>query len=206
MFNSGFIPSMDGTEDIYDNAVDEAVYLPSEFSYMKNITGVLNQGTKPICVPCALSAYFEYRLSLKTGEINDSKFKLLDIYNSRAEKTDGMQIKEAIEYVINTGAQYESGVIKANKYYAVKSILALKHAIVTNGPCIIGLPVYNTNASEFWEPAYGSLLGYHAVAVVGYDKDGFIIRNSWGSGFGRKGYVHIKNEDINRATEIWTIC
>lgn len=206
MFNSGFIPSMDGTEDIYDNTIDEAIYLPSEFSYMKNITGVLNQGSKPICVPCSLSAYFEYKLSLETGEINNSKFKLLDIYNNRSEKTDGMQIKEAIEYVINTGAKYEGGIIKANKYYAIKSLLALKHAIVTNGPCIIGLPVYNTNSSEFWDACYGNLIGYHAVAVVGYDKDGFIIRNSWGSGFGRKGYVHINNDDIKRATEIWTIC
>jgi hypothetical protein len=206
MFNSGFIPSMDGTENIYDNAIDDTVYLPTEFSYMKNITGVLNQGSKPICVPCSLSAYFEYKLSLTSGKIENSNFKLYDIYDSRSEKTDGMQIKEAIEYVISNGAQYENGVIKANKYYAIKSKFALRHAIVTNGPCIIGLPVHNTNASEFWEPAYGSLLGYHAVAVVGYDKDGFIIRNSWGSSFGRKGYAHIKNEDIDRATEIWTIC
>ena len=206
MFNSGFIPSMDGTEEVYDNVVEENVQMPAEFSYMKNLPGVLNQGAKPICVPCALSAYFEYKLSLCSGECNNSKFNLNDIYNSRSEKTDGMQIKEAIEYTINTGAKYADGIVKANKYYAVKSILALRHAIVTNGPCIAGLPVHNTNASEFWEPAYGSLLGYHAVAVVGYDKDGFIIRNSWGSGFGRKGYVHIKNEDINRATEIWTIC
>lgn len=206
MFNSGFIPSMDGTEDIYDNIVDEIICLPDEFSYMKNLPMVLNQGTNAICVPCALSAYFEYKLSLNSGKSENSKFKLFDIYNERSNDGDGMQIKEAIEYTINTGAKYSDGIIKANKYYAIKATFALKHALVTNGPCIIGLPVYNANSDNFWEPGYGSLLGYHAVAVVGYDKDGFIIRNSWGCNFGYDGYTHISNSDINRAIEIWTIC
>lgn len=206
MFNSGFIPSMNGTENIYDTVVDNSVQLPAEFSYMKNITDVLNQGVNPICVPCALSAYFEYKLSLTLGKIENSKFKLYDIYDSRSVKTDGMQVKEGIEYTINTGAKYGDNIIKANNYYAIKSIFALKHAIVTNGPCIMGLPVHNANAADFWEPAYGSILGYHAVAVVGYDKDGFIIRNSWGRKFGNKGYTYIKNADIKKASEIWTIC
>ena len=206
MFNSGFIPSMDGTEDVYDNIIEDKIQLPTEFSYMNGLPNVLNQGSDSICVPCALSAYFEYKLSLNSGETKNSGFELYDIYDSRAEKTDGMQIKEAIEYTINTGVKYGDGIIKANKYYAIKSMLGLKHAIVTNGPCIIGLPVHNANADEFWEPAYGSLLGYHAVAVVGYDLYGFIIRNSWGTNFGHNGYWHIKADDIKHAIEMWTIC
>ena len=204
MFNSGFISSMNGDEDIYDNTI-ENIQLPSEFSYMKNLPKVLNQGSEQICVPCSLSAYFEYKISLLSKHIQNSKFDLYDIFNSRTIKTDGMSIKEAIDYTIHTGAKYSSGVIKANKYYAVKSIFALRHAIVTNGPCIICLPVYDEYNTEFWTPN-DELKGYHAVAVVGYDDNGFIIRNSWGSDYGYNGYAHISNNDIKKSKEIWTIC
>ena len=30
----------------------------------------------------------------------------------------------------------------------------------------------------------------HAVAIVGYDADGVIIRNSWGTGWGDGGFKH----------------
>jgi hypothetical protein len=37
---------------------------------------------------------------------------------------------------------------------------------------------------------YGSRrLGGHAVTIVGYDGSGFIIRNSWGTGWGNKGFA-----------------
>jgi len=32
----------------------------------------------------------------------------------------------------------------------------------------------------------------HAVLLVGYTQDYWIVRNSWGDGFGMKGYYHIK--------------
>ena len=57
-----------------------------------------------------------------------------------------------------------------------------------------------------------SLLGYdydeggHAVAIIGYDKEGFIIRNSWGTMYGIDGYYHLKYEDFNNSFyEIWTM-
>jgi C1A family cysteine protease len=35
--------------------------------------------------------------------------------------------------------------------------------------------------------------GGHAVAVVGYRKDGrFIVRNSWGTSWGVKGFGYVK--------------
>ena len=32
--------------------------------------------------------------------------------------------------------------------------------------------------------------GGHCVALVGYRKDRFIVRNSWGSGWGDKGFAY----------------
>jgi C1A family cysteine protease len=74
-----------------------------------------------------------------------------------------------------------------------------------NGPCIGALPVFNSTRTEFWNKSYGDLEGYHAVAIVGYTEDGFIIRNSWGTQYGEDGYSFIKNKDFNNFLEIWTI-
>jgi C1A family cysteine protease len=48
-------------------------------------------------------------------------------------------------------------------------------------------------------------MGYHAISIVGYDEEGFFIRNSWGSGFADRGYTHIKNNDMDKMLEMWTI-
>lgn len=36
-------------------------------------------------------------------------------------------------------------------------------------------------------------MGGHAVALVGYTPDGFIVRNSWGTGWGDKGFAYATN-------------
>ena len=74
-----------------------------------------------------------------------------------------------------------------------------------NGPCFGALPVYN-ETDNFWIKREGDeLLAFHAIAIVGYDNHGFIIRNSWGSSFGSEGYTKIPNEDIGKFLELWTI-
>jgi hypothetical protein len=48
--------------------------------------------------------------------------------------------------------------------------------------------------------------GGHAVAVVGYTRTGFIIRNSWGTSWGDKGYAHASNAYAAKAfTEAYGI-
>ena len=74
-----------------------------------------------------------------------------------------------------------------------------------NGPCFGALPVFS-DRDKFWEKTYGDIfMGYHAIAIVGYDEDGFIIRNSWGDNFGDNGYVTIPYNDFKELIEIWTV-
>ena len=50
-------------------------------------------------------------------------------------------------------------------------------------------------------------IGGHAVCVVGYDnsKQMFLVRNSWGSGWGDKGYFYIAYEYFKSyASDCWT--
>lgn len=44
----------------------------------------------------------------------------------------------------------------------------------------------------------------HAVALVGYTKQGFIVQNSWGSSWGAKGFALLPYEDyLLHVTDVW---
>jgi hypothetical protein len=50
----------------------------------------------------------------------------------------------------------------------------------------------------------GSADGGHAVAIVGYTPQGFIIQNSWGPGWGAGGFALLPYEDfLMHATDVW---
>lgn len=75
---------------------------------------------------------------------------------------------------------------------------AIQTALANNQPVGIAFPVYsafswlNTSDSTFTlADATGSVLGYHAVGVLGYDANGITIENSWGTGWGNHGFATI---------------
>ncbi|HSF51162.1 MAG TPA: C1 family peptidase [Nitrososphaeraceae archaeon] len=84
--------------------------------------------------------------------------------------------------------------------------------IAENGPILTRLDV-----DETWDRAtstHGNLdlykpettRGGHAVALVGYTPDRFIVRNSWGEGWGEGGYGYASNEYASAAfTEAYGI-
>jgi C1A family cysteine protease len=54
-------------------------------------------------------------------------------------------------------------------------------------------------------PVGDSLLGGHAVLVVGYSQaKGFIVRNSWGEGWGSGGYCFWAQEYLSNVFDAWT--
>ena len=200
----GFTPSkIDGSERIFNG--NEKIELPEKYTYKTYLPKVLNQGEESICVPCTISAYLNWKENLKNGKIIDNKISLSEIYNSRTNKGEGMTYKDAFKFLKHNGVNSKNGVLTIKLYGMILNPLNLKYAIVTNGPCCGALPVYSEE-KEFWKKRkYDKLLGYHAISIVGYDNDGFFIRNSWGENFGDKGYTYIKNEDMDLMVEIWTI-
>lgn len=211
MFNEdvkfGFEPSMlDGSEYIFGAGGGmPQTNLPNTYSYKRFLPGVLNQGSESICVPCSVSAYLNWRENLQTGSKKDNRIDYHEIYDIRTNNGEGMTFKEAFHYLRHHGVSSKCGNLKINEYAMVKNLLLLKMALVMNGPCVGALPVYN-DRSEFWDKSPGDgFYGYHAISIVGYNEDGFIIRNSWGSGFANNGYTMIRYEDFNKLLEIWTI-
>ena len=205
MGNWGFKPSvMDGTEHRF-SAPTIAESIPAHYSYKRFLPAVINQGANPICVPCAISAYLNWRENLKNKSKRDNKIDYFEIYDSKTVQGEGMTFKEAFRYLRHHGVSSNLGNLEIEEYSFVGSALLLKMALVINGPCFGALPVYNSTAF-FWEKRTGDTLeGYHAVAIVGYDKNGFIIRNSWGTGFGQRGYTTLPYDDFSNFMELWTI-
>lgn len=80
------------------------------------------------------------------------------------------------------------------------SISAIKNALVS-GPLVTTFDVYNdffSYTGGIYEYATGSLAGGHAVLLVGYTDDAtvngggyFLVKNSWGAGWGEGGYFRI---------------
>ena len=200
----GFKPSViDGSEYVFKG--NDKVELPDRYTYKPYLPSVIDQGSDSICVPCTMSAYLNWKENLKDGQTKDNKVSIYDIYNSRENSGEGMTYKDAFKYLRHNGVKSKNGILSINLYGKVNNSFALKYAIVMNGPCFGALPVYNSD-DDFWNKKAGDkLMGYHAISIVGYDEDGFFIRNSWGKSFGNNGYTHIKNCDMHKMIELWTI-
>lgn len=95
----------------------------------------------------------------------------------------------------------------------------LLHALASGYPIAFGIYVYDSLESD--EVAASGLvpmpdvnkeecLGGHAVLIVGYDriKRLFIIRNSWGSGWGENGYFYLPFDYVlspDLAEDFWSV-
>lgn len=176
--------------------------LPDSFSYENVMPPVRDQGQTSMCVCYTLTSILDYlHNSLEGVSKKFNNYSLETLYNQRINKNvDGMQIKTALKYLRHVGLSGQ----KIANYAMCKNILSAKQAIVMNGPLAIGLPVYS-NDTSFWK--YGDkLYGGHAVTLVGYNRDGFILRNSWGYDYGRSGHSILPYSDFaNLCFECWTI-
>lgn len=94
----------------------------------------------------------------------------------------------------------------------------LRFCLAAGYPFVLGISVYESFESQIvaqtgivpMPTPEERFLGGHAVCAVGYDdsKNAFIVRNSWGEGWGDKGYFYlpydyVMNEDL--ASDFWTI-
>ena len=181
--------------------------IPVEYSFQSQMPPVLNQGQTNMCVAYALGSHIDWNIDMdKKTKCKDNNVDRKAIYSARSESGDnGMSFKEALSYVKNIGVKTNVGLVKIDHYAMIGSEIGLKQALIANGPCLGGLMCYN-DYTEFWNKGFSDkALGGHAVAIVGYNKDGFIIRNSWGTSYGKGGYALMKYSDFNKFFEIWTI-
>jgi len=107
----------------------------------------------------------------------------------------------------------------ADTYYrvdgdtATETLTNIKAAIASQYPVMLGFTVYNNffniGASGDMPTGAGGIAGGHAVTVVGYDdthtnldgsKGALFIKNSWGAGWGAKGYFWMPYKVVIKAS------
>jgi hypothetical protein len=108
---------------------------------------------------------------------------------------------------------------KITKYQNAADFSAVKDAVAAGYPVVIGFMVYSSFESDR-VAATGYMpmpnvkteqcLGGHAVCIVGYDdhKQCFIVRNSWGTTWGDKGYFYMPYgfiQNPNLSSDFWVI-
>jgi PKD repeat protein/C1A family cysteine protease len=87
------------------------------------------------------------------------------------------------------------------------NVSALKNAVYAYGPIVVVMNVYSDYYSYFGgifqhlDPT-SPFEGLHGVLIVGYDDNDqcFIVKNSWGSGWGENGYFRIAYSEVTRQT------
>lgn len=169
------------------------------------------QNLPHIFSPSRLFLYYNTRVLM--NEVNiDSGASLRDTIKTAA--TSGVCSESVWKYDITqftvkpTQLCYDQAVTAKVLTYAsvAQNINSIKGALASGYPVVFGFDVYSsfmnisTNGIMPIPASTESIIGGHAVTIVGYDDSikfpntasgGFIIRNSWGSSWGANGYFYM---------------
>lgn len=204
MKSFGFIPSKI-TPDTVKFQAPKSMMLPKKYTYRPFLSPVTNQGSDPYCIPHSIATWLNWRENTKTGVKVDNHIRYSDIYRSKKVYGEGMTYQEAFDYLKKKGVKTDKGVMKISTAGFISSTALLKAALIANGPCFGALPVYDPESNTFWKRNGSPIQGWHSITIVGWNEEGYIIRNSWGTLFGDKGYITIPYSEANSFREIWTI-
>lgn len=115
----------------------------------------------------------------------------------------------------STKAEKDAAEFKVNTTRALDGLTDIKTELAKGNPVAFGFKVYKSFMSKpvastgiMPVPKSGEqVLGGHAVLAVGYDdsKKVLIVRNSWGAGWGDKGYFYMPYEVVEKySMDFWT--
>ena len=200
----GFIPSLI-TWNTPKYKAPASQPLPKKYTYRPFLSPVTNQGTDPYCIPHSIATWLNWRENTKTGIKVDNHIRYQDIYRAKKVTGEGMTYQEAFDFLKKKGVKTDKGVMKISQVGYIPNINALKAALIANGPCFGALPVYDPDCNQFWKRNGSPVQGWHSITMVGWNEDGFIIRNSWGVAYGDKGYMTLPYAEASNFKELWTI-
>jgi len=183
--------------------------------YLRNKDTIKSKSKESLFDLSELFVYYNAR-KLQGWENQDSGSYLRDICKTLMD--DGIALEEVYPYdpakvfeKPSWMAYFCARALRIKSYYRVMDINGMKQALSRGMPIIIGITVYN-NFFNYKEGIYktntGQQSGGHAITVVGYDDDkgAFLIRNSWGIGWGESGYVwYDYNTLMSNLMDAWVI-
>jgi C1A family cysteine protease len=186
------------------------------------VSPVKNQGSCGSCWAFAVTAALESQVMISTGGAGLNLSEQILVSCSGAGSCSGGYPSSASTFITNVGlpvdscfpytatnntcssacANWQSNTDMVNGWHSVSSSVdAIKGAVYTYGPVLATMQVYNdfySYRSGVYSYTTGSYLGAHAVLVVGYDdvNQCFIVKNSWGTGWGEAGFFQIAYAEV----------
>lgn len=197
-----------------------AAEIPDVLDYRKYMMPIRDQGSRPTCAAQTFSAIMEYQYTRTDGDFRyDSP---MFIYNLRENPGEGMSGKDleriggtygicsesTFPYIQSnylttppTEAFTEAKLTRTKDMVVLNTIEDVKKFLVFYGPCYMAFLVHNFGPQP-WIRTGEDSFGGHAVCIVGYDKKGFLIRNSWGDSWADNGYSTFLYENFGVQWEI----
>lgn len=217
----GVIPSPKDSRDYLVSSVMESPKFPKEFSLQGKLLPIRNQLNTSMCAAFSGACIKEYH---ELVDCNVKEFFSPEyIYNLRSDKNiNGMYLRDLMKIMQKNGVAREkywrfksqkpidtdqlnsdAQLFKIKNYAKATTVNDVKTALMNAGPCIIAVPVYNTQRHDIWNKKKNeALIGGHAMVIVGWTKqDNFIVRNSWGSHWGFNGYTFLPFKDFEKS--VW---
>lgn len=182
----------DATFDIELKSIPEEYHIP-------NPPAVQNQGTQPICCAISIEEIISWQEKIRTNSADWKHFSVNDIYALRdSPSMQGMIPRNALMAMKDKGVDG----YRIKHFSFVRNIEHAKAAILMNGPLLFCTMAYDRD--DFWRPD-GQSLGGHAVVLTGWDKNGFVLQNSWGVQYASGGTIEFPFSDWKYMSEAWTI-
>ncbi len=185
------------------------------------VTPIKNQGSCGSCWAFSSTAAIESKILINKGvSVNLSEQVLVSCsgagscsggyegYAANYLKYTGIPLESCYPYTTSNGncpdacpARLGQSYKISNWGYVSANVTAIKTAIATYGPVVARFAVYSdfyNYKSGVYSYAYGGYCGLHAILVVGYDdyNNCFIVKNSWGSNWGERGYFRINYNQV----------
>jgi C1A family cysteine protease len=191
-------------------------------------TPIKNQAPAPTCEAYALVAALETKMQYKLGKIYnpDLSEAHLFFYPGGSIKAGYVNIIDAANYLIEYGVPdegcfpdphrpydfpfeslpgWENRTVKITEWGWVEHTPeAMKKALIEHGPLIVCMYFWRDfyyYRGGIYRHKWGRLAGGHVMAIVGYDDEQrcWIIKNSWGTGWGEDGWLRIDYDALKIA-------
>ena len=189
---------LDGRDYIYKSTLES----PPIYDLRPFLLPVRDQGKQGSCYALASSTMKEYQEFIDYGLQDYLSPQFIynqrdNLYDNNPDNDSGMYGRNVMRILKDKGicleSSYPYGTLetreqisenlyqeashhKIKSYAFISELENLKNSLVQNGPCLITFPVYNYGM-EMWKPesANQTFRGGHAMVVVGYTHESFII-------------------------------